>query len=89
MKFELKLDDILELFPEAKTEGNYNGVHLFGISSLDQAQEGDLSFLGNSKYRSQVFDTKASCLLILMISMVNPKKINYFFESMILPTGLL
>lgn len=64
MKFELKLDDILELFPEAKTEGNYNGVHLFGISSLDQAQEGDLSFLGNSKYRSQVFDTKASCLLI-------------------------
>ena len=64
MKFELKLDDILELFPEVKTEGNYNGVHLFGISSLDQAQEGDLSFLGNSKYRSQVFDTKASCLLI-------------------------
>ena len=32
---------------------------------------------------------KLPVFLFLMISMVNPKKINYFFESMILPTGLL
>lgn len=35
-----------------------------GIASLDKAQEGDLSFLGNSRYRNQVAHTQASFLLL-------------------------
>ena len=59
MKFKLKLKDILGLFPQALTQGE-----LSGIASLESATEGDLSFLGNLKYKSQVRTCKASFLIL-------------------------
>lgn len=35
-----------------------------GIASLDSASEGDLSFLGNSKYRNQIPGCRASAILL-------------------------
>jgi len=43
--------------------GTYKGT-LQGIASLSEAQSGDLSFLGNPKYRSAVADSQASVLLV-------------------------
>jgi UDP-3-O-[3-hydroxymyristoyl] glucosamine N-acyltransferase len=43
--------------------GAYEGT-IQGIASLTEAKSGDLSFLGNPKYRSAVADSKASVLLV-------------------------
>jgi UDP-3-O-[3-hydroxymyristoyl] glucosamine N-acyltransferase len=43
--------------------GAYDGI-IEGIASLSEAQAGDLSFLGNPKYRSAVSRSKASVLLV-------------------------
>ncbi|MFT5836891.1 MAG: UDP-3-O-[3-hydroxymyristoyl] glucosamine N-acyltransferase [Candidatus Azotimanducaceae bacterium] len=43
--------------------GSYDGT-IQGIASLSEAQVGDLSFLGNPKYRSAVADSQASVLLV-------------------------
>ena len=64
MKFKLKLNDILGLFPQALTQGGCNYDYLSGIASLESATEGDLSFLGNLKYKSQVRTCKASFLIL-------------------------
>ena len=37
---------------------------IVGIAALDSAREGELTFLGNPKYRSQVAQTKASIVLV-------------------------
>lgn len=55
---------ILEIVGEsAVCEGAYNG-EIIGISSLKEATTGDLSFLGNSKYKADVAQTDASVLLL-------------------------
>ena len=64
MKFKLKLKDILGLFPKALTQGECNHDYLLGIASLEKAKEGELSFLGNLKYKSQVTACKASFLIL-------------------------
>lgn len=64
MKFKLKLKDILGLFPQALTQGECNHDYLLGIASLEKATEGELSFLGNLKYKSQVRACKASFLIL-------------------------
>lgn len=43
--------------------GAYEGP-IHGIASLEQARPGDLSFLGNPKYRSQVAKSQASVVLV-------------------------
>lgn len=64
MAFNITLQRILELLGEdAEVLGDYDGP-LNGIASLARAAEGDLSFLGNPKYRSEVTGTKASVLLL-------------------------
>ena len=64
MKSKLKLKDILGLLPQALTQGECNHDYLSGIASLENATEGDLSFLGNLKYKSQVRTCKASFLIL-------------------------
>lgn len=39
-------------------------TQLSGIASLSEAQEGDISFLGNKKYTSEVAGSKASAILV-------------------------
>jgi len=55
---------ILEILgDDCEAVGAYEGT-VQGISSLSEAQSGDLSFLGNPKYRSAVANSKASVLLV-------------------------
>jgi UDP-3-O-[3-hydroxymyristoyl] glucosamine N-acyltransferase len=61
---KLDLSEITGLFPNAKLEGSSKYNQLRGISSLDLAKEGDLSFLGNLRYRQKAIDTEASVILV-------------------------
>ncbi len=64
MCFDLSIQRILELLGEdATVTGRYSG-ELTGIAPLVTAGVGDLSFLGNPKYRAEVAGSKASVLLI-------------------------
>ncbi len=64
MNVSLTLDEVLPLIPGAVVEGSTSVTEIKGISSLDTAREEDLSFLGNSKYKSQVPLTSASVVLL-------------------------
>ena len=55
---------ILEILgTDCQILGAYDGS-IRGIASLTEAESGDLSFLGNPKYRSKVADSKASVILV-------------------------
>ncbi len=41
-----------------------NGITITGVSSLKEAKDGYISFLGNKKYTSQVKETAASAILV-------------------------
>ncbi len=64
MSFAYTTERILEIVGgDATCAGAYAG-EISGISSLKEAGEGDLSFLGNPKYRSDVEASQASVLLL-------------------------
>jgi len=73
MSLILDLADILSLFPDAHTTGNFRAGKISGISSLLEAKEGDLSFLGNPKYRKHLEQTRAGILLVPRDEPVLPK----------------
>lgn len=54
--------EIIELAQSTKSKGATDET-IRGIAALETAQPGDLSFLGNAKYRSAVATTKASVVL--------------------------
>lgn len=55
---------ILEILGEgSELVGSYDGS-IQGIASLSEARGGDLSFLGNPKYRSEVESSQASVILV-------------------------
>ena len=55
---------ILEILgKDCQAVGAYDGS-IRGIASLTEAESGDLSFLGNPKYRSKVADSQASVILV-------------------------
>ena len=55
---------ILEILgKDCQILGAYDGS-IRGIASLTEAESGDLSFLGNPKYRSKVADSRASVILV-------------------------
>lgn len=59
-----RLDQLLELLGgDGSTVGSYDGV-IHGIASLEKARAGDLSFLGNPKYRPLVKGSRASVILV-------------------------
>ncbi len=64
MNLSIQISDILNLFPEAIVSGNCSIDLIQGLANLKDAREGDLSFLGNLKYKSQVKDCKASIILL-------------------------
>jgi UDP-3-O-[3-hydroxymyristoyl] glucosamine N-acyltransferase len=64
MAIAYRVDRILEIVGEgAETVGSFDDF-IGGIASLSEAQSGDLSFLGNPKYRSLVPDSAASVILV-------------------------
>ena len=63
MQFAFTLEEILEILAEGQTEGNTE-EKVVGIASLLEARPGDLSFLGNRKYRKEVARTNASVVLL-------------------------
>ena len=58
------IERILEIVGEGAITVGTHGGEINGIASLAEGDAGDLSFLGNSKYRSQVEDCGASVLLL-------------------------
>jgi UDP-3-O-[3-hydroxymyristoyl] glucosamine N-acyltransferase len=73
MSLILDLADIIKLFPDAHTTGHFAHSKISGISSLLEAEEGDLSFLGNPKYKKQLEQTRAGILLVPKDEMLTPK----------------
>lgn len=65
MDFRFDLEEILSLVPNALAEGE-TGETITGMASLDQAGPGDLSFLGNRKYRNRVPRCEASAVFLPM-----------------------
>jgi UDP-3-O-[3-hydroxymyristoyl] glucosamine N-acyltransferase len=64
MSFVYTTQRILEIVgDDVECSGGYHG-DVVGIASLSEAAEGDLSFLGNSKYRDSVAASEASVLLL-------------------------
>lgn len=64
MEFSFRTSEVLQIVGrEAVVSGGYDGK-ITGLASLTDAKEGDLSFLGNAKYRSAVASSKASVLLL-------------------------
>lgn len=64
MLVNYSIERILKIVGEgADCCGSYEGK-ITSIASLIKGQAGDLSFLGNAKYKKQVLDSKASVLLL-------------------------
>jgi UDP-3-O-[3-hydroxymyristoyl] glucosamine N-acyltransferase len=73
MKFSFSLKQLLECAGEYSLRGD-GPERIEGIAALDKAGAGDLSFLGNSKYRSQVPGSKASVILLPLDYEENPQQ---------------
>ena len=58
------LEDLVRLVRPDKIQGRSDQKVFTGIASLEKAQKGDISFLGNLKYKSQVFQSNASLILL-------------------------
>lgn len=101
MRFALSVAKIIQLIGEdCSLEGAYAG-DIGAISSLGEAEPGDLSFLGNLKYRSDLANSRASVILVpqdepftaganqLLIKVTNPSLslalICRFIESQLSP----
>lgn len=65
MAFSYSVQRLQEILNTCDLVGDYAGA-VTGIASLADAHSGDLSFLGNAKYRSMVKDSAASVLLLPM-----------------------
>lgn len=64
MEFKIAFNELLEILPESKVDGILNLTSLNGIAALQRSKEGDISFLGNSKYKSLVSKSNASVILL-------------------------
>ncbi|MGK0309960.1 MAG: UDP-3-O-[3-hydroxymyristoyl] glucosamine N-acyltransferase [Lentimonas sp.] len=74
MSFAYSVERILEIVGSAAERiGDYKG-EIIGIASLSEAVEGDLSFLGNTKYTAEVASSNASVLLLPKNYAVAPKE---------------
>ena len=63
MKIALTPEQLAAIVTPVRTAGATTDT-VRDIASLDRAQPGDLSFLGNPKYRSQVAESRASVILV-------------------------
>ncbi len=80
MAFTYSTQRILQIVGEsAECVGAYEG-DIVGISSLKEASSGDLSFLGNPKYRAEVEPSQASVLLLPLDYEGTPKTGQLFIK---------
>jgi len=73
------LEELRELLQPIRESGAYAG-EIKGIATLREAQTGDLSFLGNAKYRADVGKTVASVVLVPSGFEGQPGNQQVFFE---------
>ncbi len=73
MSLSLKVSELLGLFPDANIDGDLELENISGIANLQNASIGDLSFLGNQKYKSFVKKSNASILLLPRDYLGEPK----------------
>ena len=78
MQISYSADEIRALVQPKKEQGQ-TAATIRGIASLDAAQPGDLSFLGNAKYKAQVAATRASLVLLPMDFVGTPTEGQIFF----------
>lgn len=64
MNLSLEVEQILRLLPDSEVSGFSNLKEISGIANLRDAVKGDLSFLGNAKYKTQVSNCNASIILL-------------------------
>ena len=57
-------DQIIDLVKPSKIQGSTKQEVFTGVASLDKATQGDISFLGNLKYKAEVFGSQASLILL-------------------------
>ncbi len=62
-RFDLNLEKISDLVKPVEVRGE-TSAFVRGISSLMEAEDGDLSFLANRKYGREVADSKASVIIV-------------------------
>ena len=72
MKVSFSVSDLAVIVQPRETRGSTDVV-VRRIASLETAQSGDLSFLGNVKYRSAVADSAASVILLPLDYVGTPK----------------
>jgi len=63
MGIHLNVNECLQLAGEGRATGSFGGP-IKGLATLIHAMEGDLSFLGNQRYRSDVAGSRASMILL-------------------------
>jgi UDP-3-O-[3-hydroxymyristoyl] glucosamine N-acyltransferase len=74
MRLNYSIERILEIVGEgAQCVGSFSG-EIKRIASLSDGETGDLSFLGNVKYRKQVGESEASVLLLPMDYQGEPRE---------------
>ena len=70
---EFTIREIAELF-DGEVYGDTE-VKIKGISEIDKAEEGDITFLSNQKYKKFLETTKASCIIVSKINIIEGKNL--------------
>jgi UDP-3-O-[3-hydroxymyristoyl] glucosamine N-acyltransferase len=64
VSLSINVSELIELLPTATLSGHISVEKLNGIANLRDSTAGDLSFLGNTKYKNQVKTCKASLIIL-------------------------
>lgn len=79
MRIQLKLEDLIQRLPEAKVKGAFDGP-IVRIAALDEARQGDLSFLSHPRYQSKAKVSSASVILVPADYEAEPHKGQAFLQ---------
>ena len=80
MNLSVKVTEILNLFPDAEISGSCEIEKIDGLANLREAKIGELSFLGNPKYKAQVKSCKASIILLPLEYSEEPQENQLFIR---------
>jgi UDP-3-O-[3-hydroxymyristoyl] glucosamine N-acyltransferase len=80
MNFKIAFNQLLKLLPQSVVDGSLKLSNLKSIASLERAVAGDISFLGNSKYKSWVSKSNASVILLPKDYCGSPKENQVFIR---------
>lgn len=75
---ELSFEQVKDLINPEKVSGSFN-AQITKVSALEDASEGDLSFLGNKKYTAAVSTSNASIIILPLNFEGEPKDNQCFF----------